>query len=426
MQNQQSSKSPYSPPKYKLVDWYPLNKLNYHFVSANQNAIYFLNLPENRGKIKNIMISKNPKAINFLSLPDNKKFISYYYLSSITDYKAIKLLIEGIKENRTDIDWKTLSANPAAIKILTSPTNYNYINWEGLSSNPSPKAIEFLLLERNIININWKALSSNPSDEAIKYLKENEIYIDWDALSTNTNPEAIKFIIYNIKKNLHINDINWNALSENPAIFIDKKDIEAQGNTLTRIFSSKISLSLQKRVSDLPTDLHENITNIFQNLSKNKLLQGIPEDKLIWSYLCKNTKAIDLLSLRKNYDKIDWLQLSKNPEAINLLRKRIDYENSLPISIYQKLPTKIDWLHLSENPEAIELLSDEFKKNPYSNKIFWSILSKNPKAIQLLEKRVKYEISLEQLDIDQLNSIYAPKRINWNSLSANSAIFVPM
>jgi hypothetical protein len=384
-----------------------------------------MSLPANRGKINNIMISKNPKAIKFLSLPENKKFILYNYLSYRTDYKAIKLLIEGIKENRTDINWKTLSANPAAIKILTSPTNYNYIDWEGLSSNPSPKAIKFLLSEENEININWKALSSNPCDEAIKYLKKNEKYIDWDALSTNTNPEAIKFIIYNIKNKLHINDINWNALSENPAIFIDEKDIEAQGNTLKRIFSSKISLSLQKKVSDLPTDLHEKITNNFQNLSRNKLLQGIPVDKLNWSYLCKNTKAIDLLNLRKNYNKIDWFQLSKNPEAINLLRERIDLENSLPISIYEILPTKISWLNLSENPEAIDLLNDEFKKNPYSNKIFWSVLSKNPKAIKLLEKRVKYEIRLEQLDIVQLNSIYIANRINWNALSENPAIFVP-
>ena len=51
------------------------------------------------------------------------------------------------------------------------------------------------------------------------------------------------------------------------------------------------------------------------------LLPWIDENKLQWSWLCKNPNAISLLE--KNQDKINWSLLSRNTNAINLLEKFI-------------------------------------------------------------------------------------------------------
>ena len=392
-----SSSSSKSFPKYELIHWFPLHKLDYWF------------------------ISENPNAIDFLSLPNNKHLINCYMLSNNTNPKAIKLLKECIKKNELR-DWTRISANQNAIKILTLPENYNYIKWDALSSNLSPKAIDFLLSEENINNINYKALSSNPCINAVNYLIENVIYIDWKAFSKNTNPKAINLIIKKIKEEGEpfIKKLDWNALSENPAIFNHfNKYKKARGETIERILSSNLPTNAKAkiRITDLNNDVQQLIKEYSINLVKNELKNGIPIGKLNWSCLCKNPEAIDLLSLPKNYDNIDWGQLSKNSEAIDLLTERMIFENNLSNKDYNKLLNKINWLSLSENPNAIGLLSLEENYD----KIFWSMLSKNPKAIKLLEERVKYELSLNE---DQLNNIEAQKRINWNSLLKNPAIFV--
>ena len=251
--------------KYKLVDWFPQDKLRNHFVSYNPNAIDFLSIPENRIFIDWEALSANPNAIDFLS--ENKKYINYAELSynKSSNPKRIKLLQEHIKNTPPRSrqiqmeEWDELSANPAAIDILISPENFKYINWRSLSSNPSPKAIEFLLLEKNRNFVKWDEFSSNPGDNAIKFLKENPEYIgiglsrntnpkaipliakkikeenentkykdkiDWTGLCSN--PNAIDLIIAKIKEGDKSHDIHWAILSGNPAIFIPYKKIYAQ------------------------------------------------------------------------------------------------------------------------------------------------------------------------------------------------------
>jgi len=61
----------------------------------------------------------------------------------------------------------------------------------------------------DINNINWRALSFNPN--AIKMLKENKNKIDWCNLSTN--PNTIELLNENQDK------IDWDYLSLNPNIF---------------------------------------------------------------------------------------------------------------------------------------------------------------------------------------------------------------
>ena len=430
--------------KYKLRDWLPSNKLSNDIVSANPNAIDFFSLPHNRRLIAWHILSENPNAVDFLSLSENKERIFYHYLScnKSSNPKLIELLQDYIIANpsirsKRQLNWEELSKNPYAIEILTSPENYDYINWKSLSSNPSPEAIKFLLLDKNIDFIKWLEFSRNPCDAAIKFLKDNPDYIDWEGLSGNTNskaiplinkkikeenqlyelspteyaklqnkvywralsanPKAIDLIITKIKEGIRLDDIDWDALSKNPAIFFTfNKNIEAKSRIIARILSNN-SVSTKTKITDLPGDLHKKIIVDLKNISKNILRDGIPIDKLNWNYL------------------------SANPNAIYLLRERMYFEKNLSEDEYKKLPYQINWAALCTNsdPEAIILLS--LQEN--YDKIDWLRLSSNPNAITLLEKRVVYQLGLNH---DQLERLSIHERISWQKLSANPAIFAPM
>jgi hypothetical protein len=429
--------------EYKLRDWLPSNKLSNDFVSANLNSIDFFSLQQNRRLIARHILSENPNAVDFLSLPENKIFINYHYLScnKSSNPKLIELLKAELKANpdiRRQINWEELSKNPYAIDILTSPENYDYIKWKSLSSNTSSAAIEFLLSDKNIDFIKWFEFSRNSCNSAIQFLKDNPDYINWDGLSGNTNskaislikekiieenmlspkeyanlenkvywrtlsanPKAIDLIIAKIKDGIRLDDIDWDALSQNPAIFFTfNKNIDAKSRIIARILSSSLipSISSAKtKISNLPDDLHEKIVKDLKNISKNILRDGIPIDKLNWNYL------------------------SANPNAIYLLRERMYFEKNLSEDEYKKLPYQINWAALCTNsdPEAIILLS--LPEN--YDKIDWLRLSSNPNAIKLLEKRVKYQLSL---NADQLHRLSIHERVNWQKLSTNPAIFAPM
>jgi hypothetical protein len=98
----------------------------------------------------------------------------------------------------------------------------------------------------------------------------------------------------------------------------------------------------------------------------------------------------------------------------------MNFEKKLTEEEYKKLPYQINWSALCTNsdPEAIKLLSLEENYN----KIDWLRLSDNPNAIKLLEKRVKYQLGLNG---DELNGLSIHKRISWQKISTNPAIFVP-
>lgn len=144
----------------------------------------------------------------------------------------------------------------------------------------------------------------------------------------------------------------------------------------------------------------------------------------------------DLITLSR-CDKIFWAQLSTNPFAVDLLSKRFEYEKSLRIEEYNRLPFnhKIDWVGISRNDNAVELIKDriEYEKllgddytyqevhymkdccdiRETSNKISWYCMSQNQNAIELLRDRVKYEKSLGQ---EKYNSV--KNKIDWkNSMS---------
>ena len=75
----------------KLRDWIDINKIDWDYLSVNQNAIELLK--ENKNKINWDLLSKNPNAIELLK--ENKNKISWYNLSNnpnifTYDYKLMK------------------------------------------------------------------------------------------------------------------------------------------------------------------------------------------------------------------------------------------------------------------------------------------------------------------------------------------------
>ena len=97
-------------PRYELLDWIDIRKLNLNYLSFNKNAIDFLR--------------ENPEHINWHLLSGN--------------INAISLL----EENEDKIDWYILSGNPNAIKLLKN--NIDKINYDILSTNSNQKIIYLL------------------------------------------------------------------------------------------------------------------------------------------------------------------------------------------------------------------------------------------------------------------------------------------
>jgi hypothetical protein len=248
--------------KYKLLDWIPIEKLDWSKLSENPNAIYLLEA--NKDKIDWTGLSSNPSPRAIHLLETNKDKIHWYGLSR--NPNAIHLL----ETNEDKIYWETLSRNPNAIYLLEE--NLDKIDWRGLSFNPN--AIN--LLEANKDNINWTGLSGNPSPGAIHLLEENLDKIDWRMLSENPSPGAIHLLEKNLDK------IDWYSLSRNPnAIHLLEKNLD------------KINwwcLSLN------PNAIHLIEANF---------------DEIDWWCLSKNPNAIHLLEA--NQYKIDWERLSQNP-----------------------------------------------------------------------------------------------------------------
>lgn len=262
--------------RWRLRSWIPIEKLNWYYLSSNENACYLLDLNLENKKISWNLISSNPSAMNIIE--KNMDKINWSFLSK--NPNGVHLL----KKNLNNIHWNyaTSNTNTELIKMLENyiislqkPKNiYNFsllnyvieldsilcgrrwdvldmIAWYNISSNPS--AID--LLTKYPEKIDLHSLSRNPS--AIHLLEKNMDKIDWSYLSVN--PNSIHLLEKNMKK------INWFWLSHNPS------------------------------------GIHI--------LEKN-------QDKIDWDALSQNPSAIHLLE--KNQDKIYWNSLSQNPSIFEL------------------------------------------------------------------------------------------------------------
>ena len=127
---------------YKLLDWIPLEKLNWNWLSKNPAAIHLLE--QNPDKINWNWLSFNPEAIHLL------------------------------EQHLDKIRWDWLSSNPKAIHILEQHSNKIY--WSKLSMNPEAIHLISKALEQNLDKIHWLELSANPA--AIHILEQNQDKID--------------------------------------------------------------------------------------------------------------------------------------------------------------------------------------------------------------------------------------------------------
>ena len=316
--------------KYKLVDGIPADKLIGGPISKNPNALYYL--------------------------IDNRQPINYYWLSYNTNPIAMGLLVEEMKVNpAVHFDWKALSRNPEAMKILKA--NRDKISWGYLSLNTNPKAMKLLEeeIKVNPAHINFESLAENETPEAMKIIEdnlliENSIYTTnwnrfWEILSRNT--KAVKILRANRKK------IDWCSLCGNQ--------------------STEAIKLLEEEIATKPDVVNWIVLSGNPNQRAFAMLEANPK-KINMRRLSSNThpKAIELLEKRMVYennlseatydsistsDKIDWNLVSKNINAIELLKKRIIYEDNLTINRKRRLKNSevIDWNHIAENPSIFTI-----------------------------------------------------------------------
>jgi hypothetical protein len=250
-----------------------------------------------------------------------------------------------------------------------------FLETEFLSANLN--AIDFLRLPENEKYRNWYVLSENPNAVDFLSLPENIKHINYHQLSKNPspNPKAIELLKQFIKENPNSPIINWKVLSKNPHAI--------------EILTSP-----------------ENY------------------DKIYWKGLSGNPdpKAIDFLMRPENYNNINWFEFSCNPCDDVFL-------------YFKKHPEKIDWFGICENTnlkaipiikkKALEekrlLFADYISLPP--NKIYWRKLSSNPNAIHLIITRIEDESKLSE---DEYTSLGLQFKINWDALSLNPSIFIPL
>lgn len=321
------SKLKYKMVKYKLVDGIPAHKLLLHLdhLVKNENALYFL-------------------LVNNIN-------INYFWLSYNTNPIAMGLLDEVMKVNpAVHLDWKALSRNPEAMKILKA--NRVKISWGFLSLNTNPKAMKIIEeeIKKNPTHIKFESLAENETPEAMKLIEdnlliENSIYTTnwnrfWEILSRNS--KAVKILKANREK------IDWCSLCGNQ--------------------STEAIKLLEEEMATKP-------------------------DVVNWIILSGNPNQRAFAMLEANPKKINMRRLSgnTNPKAIELLEKRMVYENNLSEATYDSISTcdKIDWNLVSSNPKAIELLKKRIiyednlpehrrRRLKFEELINWSGLSANP------------------------------------------------
>lgn len=145
---------------------------------------------------RNRELSLSEKGDDLQFLKENPDRIDWFYLSKNEHPIAIELLEKEAKKIDDKIEWRFLSINPKAIRILAKYPHK--IDFFYLSRNPNPEAIA--LLEKYPEEIDWEELSENPLDKAINLLQYNPDKIVWERLLKNKNPLARELFDSNTKR----------------------------------------------------------------------------------------------------------------------------------------------------------------------------------------------------------------------------------
>lgn len=287
----------------------------------------------------------------------------YSYETSV-DYMSENTCAFSMLSNLPTINWKRMSANSAAIRLLEQ--NIDNIDWMMLSKNTA--AIH--LLEQNFKKINWTMLSENPNAE--KLLSENIQLVNMFNFCA-FNPNAPNIINIMIEKNPQIIDmLYWDYLSEKPnAIHLLEKyphkinweTIAYNSNALHLIKNNidKLTKSgweilaaspfAREFLKKYPTKVNiENVSDMIYEIYNENHSVNISNSNEIINWDDVSFRSTNTEFLRENIEHIDWHGFSMNPNIYEY-----DYEqmktnmNILKEELMQKAlhPSRVcKWIEL--------------------------------------------------------------------------------
>lgn len=329
-------KSKYKLEKYKLVDGIPAHKLQaFSSIFKNKNALFFL--MENKIEIDYYWLASNTNPIAIELLKEELRVNPTVYISW-SELSKNPSAFDILNAYQDKIHWRNLSLNtePKVIKLLKNshfPKDIDAVKIfaRTLSENESPLVIKLLEAELKIssldidIDIDWKKLSRN--SKAIKILKANRSKIDWCALSSNTSTEAIELLEEEMEINPQNRDcINWHNLSGNP---------NERAFALLEAYPQKIIWGmLSGNTNPKAIKLLEGRAKLENTFTESTYDSIRVHDKINWYKVSSNPSAIELLKDRiiyedrlmienrynrlKKEEKIDWFELSANPSIFTL------------------------------------------------------------------------------------------------------------
>jgi len=242
------------------------------------------------------------------------------------------------------INWRTLSKNPCAIKLLMK--HNELINWSSLSENPA--AIDILLENKN--KIVWTAFSKNPHPKAVKYLLENKDRICWVNFSSNKNPDAC---IYLIKHQCYI---HWITIAANPNAY---EILKIQYPYFSDHYYGVFANMCANPNPDIIALLHiERIRwcVLSRNPAGIDILLKYPE-QIVWSSFSENPHPLAIKHMRKNKSRIYWEGLLSNSGAMDLIK---EMSKVIPMNHYiwfNPSLFEIDYIKMAE--ERMLLLREE-------------------------------------------------------------------
>ena len=276
---------------------------------------------------------KNKMKTSKMSIRDLPKDLQIKFTETFSSLLPTNYVLRSwvLNNKRFKIEIKTLSENPNAIDYLTE--NPDLIDWRYLSRNP--KAIkllemkikeenklteaEFNLLSNNKDKISWLDLSDNPKAKKLLEAKfEKEALLEEYDLAQGIRRDTFLYL-------------NWRRLSANPcAIDLLRKNIG-------KIDWKQLAINPNQEAVEL-LSLPENIERLEWS--------GVPPENKAY-----NTELFDVDGTENN---IDWsvLSLSRNEKTMGSLQKRVEYEDTLTDAEYMEIkrPKRINWYFITINP----------------------------------------------------------------------------
>jgi hypothetical protein len=251
-------------------------------------------------------------------------------------------------------------------------------------------------------------------------------------------------------------------------VLLDRRNVSAPAKISVRA-RSKLN------ISKLPNELKSLIVNKYVNMLPKgyKLREWIPVEKLLWSPLCENPNAIEMIEERLKsdsllseeeynelyhfgfeYKTVHWPTLSINKNAIELIKEKIKAEDLLTPQEYERLRnnnrldwaaiainedydamklldmkrSKIEWYMLSQQKNAMKLFiipkyneEKSIDKNILFNmrgteKLDWGQLSRNEDAIKIIKEHLRFE---DTIPLEIYNYLDSSNKINWGELAEN-------